>query len=455
MPPPLLDGGLQLLFPLIDDWLDRYPAPRLPYWFGRCILFRPGRPAFAVMHKVRASRQNVVCEMSLLDADGAELLRMESGHARTVEQLAAPRPSAYATYLVPQPHPQSPLPNGCLPVEQLAAAMRQHAQTLAGTDAWQRYRDEILPLREMAGICLAREMEGHATDSCPPQLAARLRQRLDERGQSIAADLPPFTDVWRTLMAESPECSAANMLLANVHKALLRNALPTPKDSFLWAEYRRQEYRQDSLLVEQALKAMLSDASSPARILEIGAVPACLSRFMAPALRGHCRVLAASDEANFKQLVLAREGLDLAPQDAPMDVLKWDAERESAPFKVHAAVAFHCLHRADDLPAALRHCRESLHSGGLFILAESAPNLAEDMLFGQDASWWSASEESGVSRLLTLEEWRKALLHAGFESIEEIRPDPAVLFAAVPGCRHCGPGPHKTARALSHMAHLF
>ncbi|WP_297670878.1 type I polyketide synthase, partial [uncultured Desulfovibrio sp.] len=428
IPPPLLDGGLQLLFPLIADLVEQCPAPRLPYWFGRCVLLRPGRPAFALARKIRASRRTVVCDVSLLDAEGSELLRLEGGHARTVEALAAPRPSTYATFLVPQPHPLSALPEGLPSPESLAAGLLVQAGELASTEDWRHYRDEILPLRELAGLALARELGERAAGSCPPELAARLHHGLTARGEAIAASLPPFTEVWRTLMAEAPGDAAANLLLANAHKALLDDAAPTPPGSSLWTAYRRQEYREDSALVGYALEGLLAVAPAAARILEIGAVPACLGRLMAPGLRGHCRVLAAVGEADLEQLRLACAGLETAPEDAPLDMLRWDAEREAAPVKAHVAVAFHCLHRADDIPAVLRHCRDALHEEGLLILAESAPNLAEDVLFGQDSTWWSASDTGAepVSRLLAPEEWRRALQQAGFDDIQEIRPDPAV-----------------------------
>ncbi|MBQ9406013.1 MAG: SDR family NAD(P)-dependent oxidoreductase [Desulfovibrio sp.] len=432
LPPPLLDGGLQLLFPLIASWLDLCPAPRLPYWFSRCILFAPGRPDYALVRRTHASRRTVVCDLSLLDAEGHELLRLEGGHARTMENLAALRPSAYATYYIPQPHPQSALPENLPTVEDLACVVREEARILTASATWRHYRDEVLPLREVAALALARELEGHA---CAGELAACLCRNLAQRQSTEVASsfvdaLPPFTEVWRTLVVEASQDAAANMLLANVRKTLLTGAKPTPPDSPLWIEFRRQEYCHDDALVGKALEALLHEASSAARIVEIGAQPACLGRLLAPGLRGHSRILAASSEDTLEQLRLAVEGLTTAAEDASLEVLRWDVERESPPVQAHVAVAFHCLHRADDIPAALRRCRQALHEGGRLILVESAPSLAWDVLFGQDRTWWVTPQSEGcaLSRLMTSEEWIKALAQAGFDDIQEVRMD-----AAVPG----------------------
>ena len=428
IPPPLLDGGLQLLFPLIKDLVDVCPAPRLPYWFDRCIMFSSGRPAFALARKIMGSRYGVVSNLSLFDDRGQELLRFENGRARTVEQLAAQLPETCATFSVPKPHPSAPVPDRTLSVQELSEALLEKSAEITSTPEWQHYRDEILPLREMAALALARDLKGSDTGFRFADLTVRMDQYIKARGEDIFSELPSFEEIWRTLTAEAPEDSAVAMLLSDAHKTLLKNADPVPSDSPLWTEYRRQEYRADHLLCTFALEQFVRNASSSACIMEIDADQTCVGRITNRRLKKHARILTASCDSAVNSLQLACEGFSKSAEDAPVEVMEWNTEKESAAVKAHIATAFHCLHRADDIPAVLQHCNESLHDNGILILAESAPNITEDLLFGQDESWWIASKDSfnSVSRHLSSEEWRKALLEAGFEDIREIVADPAV-----------------------------
>ncbi len=429
VPPPLLDGGLQLIFALIPPaMMEECPAPRLPYWFSRCVLLRSGRPAFARLRRIRCSRDTVVIDLSLLDSKGCELLRLEGGRARTVEQLAAPRPLAYATKAVPRPHPGSPVPRGLPGNGSLARELREQAGELTSDSAWIRHRDEILPLREMAVLALARDFAAGDAGFRYPELAVRLQELAASRGKDVMESLPSFADVWCTLGADAPEDSALAMLLAAARRTLMENGEMIPAASHLWEELRRQEYRMDDCLCGLALRDLLREAEGPASILEIGATSSSLGRLMDGELRRHCRILAAGGENDLRQLRLALEGLDTAPADAPLEVVQWDPAVSSPQIRAHVAVAFHCLHLADDIPAALSRCREALRDDGVLILAESGPNITDDLIRGLDESWWVASQDGAdtVSRLLEADEWRRALTQAGFGEIEEIRPDPAV-----------------------------
>ena len=429
VPPPLCDGGLQLIFLVLGSLIDECPAPRLPHWFDRCILFAPGRPSYALFRKVRASRATVVCRISLLDDSGREIMRLEGGQARTVERLAAPAPHAYATWAVPQPHPLDGVPAGLPSQAALAEELGRLCGEMAEEPAWRRRCDEILPLREACALALAKELgQGGARGACPPELACLLAERLEAFGQDVADSLPSFADAWRTLFDASPESPACNMLLADAGAALLEGGSPTPGASPLWGEYARLEHGASGRLAARALELCAAGAGSPLRILAVQAAPASLAPLAMPCLGAHSRVLAASGDAAMDDLRHALAGLAQRPGDAPFELVRWDAAREDPPLQAHVAVACHCLHEAADVGLALRRLRRALAAGGRLVLAETAPNLAEDLVFGQLSSWWEASAPSdgaqaAASRLLEPGEWMRALESAGFKDIELVRPD--------------------------------
>ncbi len=428
IPPPLLDGGMQSIYAIISDAEKERPFPRLPYWFDKCVLLKPGVPAFAMARKVRSSQFTTVCNVSLFSNNGQELMRLEGGRVRIVEQLAAPRPQEYATFAVPLPHPESPAPRDLPEVRVLAEKLRNKTAELAQDADWRRYCDETLPLREMAALALIQELENGEADLTQAELAVHLKQYAAAKQNVVEAGLPPFADIWSTLISEDPRSSAVNFLLANARRTLLEQAEKLPADSPVRAEYCRQEYKSDNRICGYALDEMCRSVPGKLSVLEINATPASLSRLMSPALRTQRRILAAPGESEMQILRQAVLSADRAAGDAPLETGEWNFAKAECPQKVHAAVAFHCLHQADDIPAALRRCHGALHNNGLFIMAEREPNIIDDLLFGQDKNWWvSAGDNAGsASRLMTADEWSRALKDAGFNDIAVIRPDTAV-----------------------------
>lgn len=363
VPPPLLDGGLQLIFPLIADLLDTQPAPRLPYWFERCTLYKSGQPAFALATLVRASSRNVVCDLDLLDAEGNLLLRLTSGHARTVERLAAPRPAVYATHATPQPHPLAGMPEGVPTTEHLASGLREYCQTLAQKAHWQERQNSTYPLRDMAILALAKEL-GDGEHDTP--LKTWLQEWLHATNADLRESLPPFADIWRTLLSQQGGDTVCNMLLANAGNSLLANARPTPADSPLWQEYHRQEYALGHAMVHHCLDAIKAGQS--------GGQSLCIHA---------CNVAGQ------------RQG------------------------KAHVLLAEHCLHREDNVVAALRECRAQLHGGGYLLVAERTPNSTDNVLHGLHTDWWQEDAQGAyVPRLMDLAEWQRAAHDAGFVDVQ-------------------------------------
>ncbi len=66
--------------------------------------------------------------------------------------------------------------------------------------------------------------------------------------------------------------------------------------------------------------------------------------------------------------------------------------------------------------AALAGLRDLLVPGGLFIAVEPEPNAVWDIVFGQDAAWWSRDRwGASISPLRSGEEWQAELTDAGFK----------------------------------------
>ena len=423
MPPPLLDGGLQLLFPLIADWLKVCPAPRLPYWFERCTLFQPGRPAFALARRERASHRNVVCSLDLLDEEGQVLLRLSRGYARTVERLAASQPDVYATRTLPKTHPTDALPHILSETGSAMATLAEklddfYKQTVRQEDG-QRYQQEIQPLREMAVLALAREMAEDAP--CAPQLREYLRRCLSAHETDFMADLPPFADIWRTLLAEAPKDNAVNLLLANAAGTLLEGVPPTAADSPLLEEYQRQEYGLGRDMLCKALQELLTAVpqGQALEVMEVGAGFGMFSRGASSLLVGHCHTITAKDAGVLAKLRLAFRG---GPQT---QFIQWNPEEdETPPIKAHILLAAHSLYRADNVALALRRCREALHPGGWLLLAERAPNKLDNLLLGQHQDWWQEGlgPSLALPRQLTAQNWQEAAREAGFAEVHVCRP---------------------------------
>ena len=432
MAPPLLDGGLQLLFPLIADWLDMCPAPRLPYWFERCTLFQSGRPVFALARRERASRRNVVCSLDLLDAEGQILLRLSRGYARTVERLAASVPDVFATRSLPVPHPSGGVPQGLPELETLAARFDTFCTHLCEQEA-RKHQSEIQPLREMAVLALARHMGEEP--NCPRGLAEFLRRCRYGHEADFINDLPPFADIWRTLMAEAPADNAVNLLLANAAGTLLEGAAPTPVDSPLLEEYQRQEYSLGRDLLCKALQELLAAVpqGEALDVMEVGAGAGIFSRCAAPLLARHSHTITDRDAGTLAKLRLTCKG------GVQTQFIQWDPEQdEAAPTRAHILLAAHSLHKADNVPLALRRCREALRPGGWLLLAERAPNRLDNLLLGQHEAWWQEGIPVFLPRQMTARNWQEAVLEAGFTEVQICCPASAeavdfILLARVGG----------------------
>ncbi|MBO8196253.1 methyltransferase, partial [Streptomyces oryzae] len=122
-------------------------------------------------------------------------------------------------------------------------------------------------------------------------------------------------------------------------------------------------------------------------------------------------------------------------------------------------LAANVLHGAPDVDAALAGAAALLRPGGALVLTEavSAPEPSI-MLFGLTADWWPRREREGLpnSPLFSSDQWRAALVRAGFEQIrvhplppgvdEDDAPE-AVIVAqrAVPAAPATAPAPARTA----------
>ena len=354
IPPPLLDGGLQLIFQLIDEDVRQRPAPRLPYWFERCTLFCPGVPVFALASLVRASQRTVTCSLDLLDAEGRVLLRLEEGRARLAERLAAPgTPRYYAQHLTPVPRAGETF---ALPAPDAAAAeARRLCAEWAASPQCRRHSEELVPLRHTAVLAMALEClekiagntvlrpeEALAAGRWPQERQALLyhllellerhgaAQRVPQAPAPVGTDskdskdstgdgwllerpqwLPDFDDIWHTLLRDDPSGVVETQMLGRA-AALLRQggALPPVAEDVLHEQFYRFSpvLRRNNTLAAQAVRAWLKDCPEGARphVLEAGAAPGglfhalfqMLFRAQSPDMReGLCRYTVTDADA--------------------------------------------------------------------------------------------------------------------------------------------------------------
>lgn len=459
IPPPLLDGGLQLIFPLIESLVRRLPAPRLPYWFERCTLFRPGVPAFALAQLERSTPRTVVCSLDMLDAEGQVLLRLTGGRARLAERLAASAsPAIYATDLVPMPHPRNQTDAF---MAALPSTENLIAQSTAQLDSPHRgeclqHSQDILPLRHMAVLALAQEcLEPLLTDGVirprtilaahqwPEERASLLYfllELLERQGIALPEDsdgqvwrlerpeyLPSFLELWQTLISDDPAGIPATQMLGRAASLLREQAsLPEENKDILKEQYYNfsPALHRNNTLVAEILRACLKSCPEGARphVLEIGAAPGGLLRALLPLTREkECLYTVTDKEPEALERLIGQASLprDSHVQFLPLDILESENGNSDPLRPAHCLLLGYCLHETDNIAAALHRCAELLLPGGLLVLAELSPGPLPDLAFGLRPGWWerSSAPHLPASRLMPPQAWQKSLEQAGFTDI--------------------------------------
>ncbi|MCR5814457.1 MAG: SDR family NAD(P)-dependent oxidoreductase [Desulfovibrio sp.] len=407
--PPLLDGGLQLLFLLIADQLEKSPAPRLPYWFDRCVLYAKGRPAYALLTLVASHERSVCCDIDYYTADGQILLAMRGGRARLVERLAKRAGSSrFATELVAKSCALSP---DKLEPERFWQALEQGLRQLQASEAWKKTTLVDGPLMQAA---LQRLVQDYQQLPHKPELSVQLSHYLDLLPKA-QLDLPPFPELISTLFFDAPKDNAAHLLLLAAHARLIEGHTLSTGD--LWQQYYASTFGEITTLLLEALPAYTEKNLAPLTLVVLGASFSDLPAKLTESAVGHELWFTDFSQTNRSQSVLWSE------QAEHCNYAQWQPDRTVSPApKAHLLFAVNCLHKAEDLLLALGHCLESLLPGGSLCLVEREPNLFSDVLEGLEPDWWTEAPESQsfTSPLMTRQAWQKALEQAGFCDVQSL-----------------------------------
>ena len=419
--PPLLDGGLQLLFLLLADQLEQKPAPCLPYWFDRCVLYAKGRPVYALMTLVSSLERSICCHIEYFSEDGTLLLRMLGGRARLVERLGKRQGArVFATDAISRACLLDP---DKLNYEAFWQAIDGGVQALRGSEAWQKQTSVDQPLIQAA---LTRLVQDYRALPKKPQLPQALVDYLELLPKQDF-ELPEFSELVTTLFFDAPRENAAHLLLLAAQARLLDGEL------LATADLRRSYYKsffadiEDCLL--EAVRAVSQKTPGPLTIVTMGVSRSGMGEKLARNFNHELWLTDTDVDPKAKTLVWSE-------QKEHCHAISWQVDSEIAPApSAHLLFAVNCLHRVRDVLTSLGHCLESLVPGGLFCLVERAPNLTSDLLEGLDAEWWTqAGEGEGLtSPLLSQEDWRKALLQAGFTDIHALglaAEDPRMVLVA-------------------------
>ena len=442
--PALLDGALQGLLALTaDEDRDAAGVSLLPWRFGRVRIMAPfGRSVCrAWLRLTRRGIRSVSADIVLFDEKGAAIGELTDCWFRRVElsHRVAPEDAALRTELVPAPLGETAPPAVFDDIALIATRLLSDAPDKAEDGAERRLLcDALIASAALAAMPSAVGRETPftvaaliAAGDIAPDAAAlfggllRLLERFGAARSAgpvwrIAAnnDLPEMADVWRLLLAETPELVAELALVAAAAADLARFLAEGPRPP------------------EKAIAATIGHllSGSPAAAAGIDLVSRLLAEIAARWPKGRpLRLLEIGAQASPPWQFLDR----LAASGAALTY------RATSPDAAEAAglgadrfdviVALNTCARMGIDGAALSALRQQLAPGGLLIAAEPEPNPLWDLVFGRQAGWWPDSGDAdAASPLRSGAAWRDELADGGFVTAGTLAlaggPWPCALF---------------------------
>jgi phthiocerol/phenolphthiocerol synthesis type-I polyketide synthase C len=212
--PVLLDGALQGMLALLNDGMPASGIGVVPWRFGQVRAMAPfGRvPCRAELRVTRRGAHTVAADIAIFDSDGAAIAELRECWFRQVAlSRAAPAVERLARVeLEPAPLAEPP-----------AAAILDRIGTIIAELASRRSTGgaEQALLLDALVAAIAKEAvdEAGSAEAIPGWL-----NRLIERFEVIAEELPPAVELWRMSLAETPEMVAELALLAAASERLPR-----------------------------------------------------------------------------------------------------------------------------------------------------------------------------------------------------------------------------------------
>ena len=488
IPPPLLDGAFQTLFPLIGEYKATAGHCYLPAAFERLILNEPGVPRFSLARLEKISARSVVASFRLLDASGKTLLTLRNCRFRRAAWLEQEQTASkpYRLAGIVSPHRDAEPASCALSCADMAAVAKKRFEKSGRVS-----RQSVHPwlLLQYASLAAARETvlelpRGADDDTIvmdrllatggllPSQEAWFRHMLLDLEKAGLAKydndswEIRPWdkrqdaTTLWRTLLAADSGYVSEATLLAHVYqmrRALLEGAtteqsvpaLPVALPAALPAALIDGYFDNAASLetcasaARQCIRKLLETASpdNVVHILQVARRPLSFVSPLVPELeKAHCRYTVATSDENE-----AEAGAELYGHIPSMEfsALSLDDPDPEQTGRYSLIVLAWRLHEYLDLNQILANCRAMLAPGGMLLLVEQAPGPFVDYVFGSQPSWWEASLEQNqpVSLLQQSSFWVKSLKDALFQDVTALdhHYDSAVP-ASLLLCRNTIPG---------------
>jgi acyl transferase domain-containing protein/NADPH:quinone reductase-like Zn-dependent oxidoreductase/short-subunit dehydrogenase/acyl carrier protein len=437
--PVRLDGALQGLLELMAHDRPDDGRAMVPVRFGRLVLRRGGtvavRAELAVTHRGERSGR---CAVVLRDGAGQVVARLEDAWMQAIRLGQRPGAAEAAFRVVERPALGAP-PAGAAPA--LAEALEAAAA-----------RDAALELNESALL-----LEGHVIASAHAALLAKagagaelpaaglssyaraLLHALAEDGLAEATpsgwcllpgdELPPATEIWRAVLAESPALAHELAWLA-----LAAERLPAALEGQPQPESRPAPEAAGFARLAEVMAAAVARLAAawpeaqPLRVLEIGAQGGPLTRALLAALEAsgrQIRYTAISAEARAAAVPPHGERVDFT-------FTTWDGAA-ALPGPADLIVGMAAAARAQQGEGLLPMLAAALAPGGTLLLAEPLPGRASLFALGQEAGFWEGRGPGGAA-LPDAEGWQAALAAAPWQGAEtralSAAPWPALLLAA-------------------------
>jgi phthiocerol/phenolphthiocerol synthesis type-I polyketide synthase C len=451
--PALVDGALQALLALIADrHADLEGVSFLPWRFGRVRIAAPfGRPPCCARLRVtRLGTRSASANIALFDEAGEIVGELSDCWFRRVEltRRGAPEDSALRIDLVPAPLAETASPPVLGRIREIVAPLvNLPANAAARRDEHALLLDALIASVALQSVSTIVDPAVRFTiedvieaDAIAPESAVLFEYLLgiltrfgaaSETGRvwqiAEAHDLPEIAEVWRLLLAETPELVAELALVAALAEEMPRlladgprpaDASPLPMVEHLLHGSPVSATGIDLVCTALGEIAARWPKGRPLRVLEIGADGGATRRLLDHLAQSGVALAYRATNPDQEQagrlgfIVSAVAGASAScwsPHDTADDL---GNSRFDVILSVHACARL----RLDS--AALSRLHDLLAPGGLFIAVEPAPNPLWDLVFGRHPGWWQGGDDSGgVSPLRSSEEWQSELAITGFTGL--------------------------------------
>jgi acyl transferase domain-containing protein/NADPH:quinone reductase-like Zn-dependent oxidoreductase/short-subunit dehydrogenase/acyl carrier protein len=437
--PVRLDGALQGLLELMAHDRPDDGRAMVPVRFGRLVLRRGGtvavRAELAVTHRGERSGR---CAVVLRDGAGQVVARLDDAWMQAIRLGQRASAAEAAFRVVERPALGAPGTAAAPALAEAVEAALAHDATLELTESALLLEGHVVASAHAALLAKAGPGAELPAAGLSPYARALLHA-LSEDGLAEASptgwrllpgdELPPATEIWQAVLAESPILAHELAWLA-----LAAERLPAALDGQPQPEAQPAPEAAGFARLAEVMAAAVGrlaaawPAERPLRVLEVGAQGGPLTRALLAALEASTRQIrytAAAAEARAAAVPPHGERVDFT-------FTAWDGAA-ALPGPADLVVGMAAAARLQQGEALVPALAAALAPGGTLLLAEPLPGRASLFAFGQEAGFWEGRGPGGAM-LPDRESWQAALQAAPWQEAEvrplAAAPWPALLLAA-------------------------